>query len=194
MSDKLPYIIRPNPADPRLTERVRGIDQTGAPIETSVTVERALTIFLNSQEIVTAMTINDYPEYLAIGYLLNQNMLLQDDEVTGVDDVLAEWNDRYGPPPAPAAVLLDVARLRAECLRLGITAVSVQKGRARLDGWELRKSQEARLKQLSDKSQVLPGAVVVPVAATSDVSLPQALLKLLSLIAPAESAPVRSTG
>jgi hypothetical protein len=84
--------------------------------------------------------------------------------------------------------------LRAECLRLGIRAVSVQKGRARLDGWELRKSQEARLKQLSDKSQVLPDAVVVPVAATPDVSLPQALLKLLALIAPAESAPVRSTG
>jgi FdhD protein len=80
-----PYIIRPNPADPRLTERVTGIDQTGSKIETSVTVERALTIFLNSQEIVTAMTINDYPEYLAIGYLLNQNMLLPDDVVTGVD-------------------------------------------------------------------------------------------------------------
>ena len=59
------YIIRPNPDDPRLTERVSGIDQTGAPIETSVTVERALTIFLNGQEIVTAMTINDYPDYLA---------------------------------------------------------------------------------------------------------------------------------
>src|SRR3974390_1445428 len=83
MSDS--YIIRPNPADPRLTERVTGVDQTGARIETSVTVERALTIFLNSQEIVTAMTINDYPEYLAIGYLLNQNMLRPDDVVTGVD-------------------------------------------------------------------------------------------------------------
>jgi len=79
------YLLRPDPADPRLTERVRGIDQTGAPVETSVTVERALTIFLNSQEIVTAMTINDYPEYLAIGYLLNQNMLSPDDVVTGVD-------------------------------------------------------------------------------------------------------------
>jgi FdhD protein len=85
MSDEFDYIIKPDPADPRLTERVTGIDQTGAPIETSVTVERALTIFLNSQEIVTAMTINDYPEYLAIGYLLNQNMLLPDDEVTAVD-------------------------------------------------------------------------------------------------------------
>ncbi len=79
------YIIRPDPNDPRLTERVTGIDQTGARIEIAVTVERALTIFLNGQEIVTAMTINDYPEYLAIGYLLNQNMLKPDDEVTGVD-------------------------------------------------------------------------------------------------------------
>jgi FdhD protein len=83
--NKSPYIIKPDPHDPRLTERVTGIDQTGTQIQTSVTVERALTIFLNSQEIVTAMTINDYPEYLAIGYLLNQNMLLADDVVTSVD-------------------------------------------------------------------------------------------------------------
>ena len=79
------YIINPNPQDPRLTERVSGIDQTGARVDASVTVERALTIYLNSQEIVTAMTINDYPEYLAIGFLLNQNMLMPDDVVTGVD-------------------------------------------------------------------------------------------------------------
>jgi FdhD protein len=79
------YLLRPDPLDPRLTERVKGVDQTGAKIETSVTVERALTIFLNAQEIVTAMTINDYPEYLALGYLLNQNMLMPDDVVTGVD-------------------------------------------------------------------------------------------------------------
>ncbi|MGD9766227.1 MAG: formate dehydrogenase accessory sulfurtransferase FdhD [Pseudolabrys sp.] len=79
------YIIRPDPQDRRLTERVTGIDQTGTRIETSVTVERPLTIYLNSQEIVTAMTIGDYPDYLAIGYLLNQHMLLPDDVVTGVD-------------------------------------------------------------------------------------------------------------
>jgi FdhD protein len=79
------YIIKPDPHDPRLTERVSGIDQTGARVEASVTVERALTIYLNSQEIVTAMTINDYPEYLALGFLLNQNMLMPDDVVTGVD-------------------------------------------------------------------------------------------------------------
>src|SRR5947209_10173692 len=79
------YLLRPDPADPRLTERVRGIDQSGAAVETKVTVERSLTIYLNAQEVVTAMTIGDYPEYLAIGYLLNQNMLPPDDVVTGVD-------------------------------------------------------------------------------------------------------------
>src|SRR3984893_16687843 len=79
------YLLRPDPADPRLTERVAGVDQAGEHIETSVTVERALTIYLNAQEIVTAMTIGDYPDYLALGYLLNQNMLRADDEVTGVD-------------------------------------------------------------------------------------------------------------
>jgi FdhD protein len=85
------YLLRPDPDDPRLTERVRGIDQSGDKIETRVTVERALTIYLNTQEIVTAMTIGDHPEYLAIGYLLNQNMLRTDDVVTEVeyDDDLA---------------------------------------------------------------------------------------------------------
>jgi FdhD protein len=79
------FVIRPDPQDKRLTERVQGTDQTGQPVEISVVVERALTIFLNAQEIVTAMTIGDYPEYLAIGYLLNQHMLLPDDVVTAVD-------------------------------------------------------------------------------------------------------------
>jgi FdhD protein len=79
------YIVRPDPGDPRLSERVTGVDQTGAKVETTVVVERPLTIYLNAQEIVTAMTIGDYPEYLALGFLLNQNMLKMDDVVTGVD-------------------------------------------------------------------------------------------------------------
>jgi FdhD protein len=79
------YLLRPDPADPRLTVRVEGVDQTGERVQAAVTVERPLTIFLNKQEIVTAMTIGDFPEYLAIGFLLNQNMLRPDDEVTAVD-------------------------------------------------------------------------------------------------------------
>ena len=77
--------VVPNPQDPRLTERVSGTDQDGKPLDTSVTVERPLALFLNSREIVTLMTIGDYPECLAVGYLLNQNMLRPDDVLTGVD-------------------------------------------------------------------------------------------------------------
>ncbi len=77
--------ILPDPADPRLTRRVSGTDQTGAATEISVVEERPLTIYLNSQEIVTAMTIGDYPDYLALGFLRNQGMLKADDVVTGID-------------------------------------------------------------------------------------------------------------
>src|SRR5215217_3899832 len=78
--DKAPVpLILPDPHDPRLTERVGGTDQTGAAVEINVPVERPLTLYLNAQEIVTMMTIGDYPEYLALGYLLNQNMLKYDD-------------------------------------------------------------------------------------------------------------------
>ena len=79
------YLVKPDPADERLTESVPGVDQDGKAIETSVTVERPLTLFLNSQEIVTLMTIGDYVDCLAVGYLINQNMIKGDDEVTGVD-------------------------------------------------------------------------------------------------------------
>ncbi|MGH7086670.1 MAG: formate dehydrogenase accessory sulfurtransferase FdhD, partial [Acetobacteraceae bacterium] len=68
-----------------LTIAVTGLDQTGAVAHAKVVVERALTIFLNAQEIVTAMTIGDYPEELAIGFLLNQGMLLPDDRITGIE-------------------------------------------------------------------------------------------------------------
>jgi FdhD protein len=78
-------LIVPSPHDPRLTELVSGFDQSGAAVDINVPVERPLTLYLNAQEIVTMMTIGDYPEYLALGYLLNQNMLKYDDVVTEVE-------------------------------------------------------------------------------------------------------------
>ena len=79
------YLIAPDVSHGRLTRRVSGKDQTGVIQKINVVEERPLTIFLNSQEIVTSMTIGDYPEYLAVGFLRNQGMLLSDDEITGID-------------------------------------------------------------------------------------------------------------
>lgn len=79
------FTIKPDPEDPRLVRKVMGVDQDGRPLETAVVMERPLTLFLNGQEIVTMMTIGDHPNYLAVGYLLNQNMLRADDVVEGID-------------------------------------------------------------------------------------------------------------
>ena len=79
------YLIAPDPSLPRLTRAVAGVDHEGRTVEARVVEERPLTIFLNAQEIVTAMTIGDYPEYLAVGYVLNQGMLRRDDVITGID-------------------------------------------------------------------------------------------------------------
>ena len=84
-NDIADYVIAPDPAAARLTRAVTGTDQLGAEVETRVVEERPLTIYLNRQEIVTAMTIGDYPAYLALGFLRNQGMLRADDEITGVD-------------------------------------------------------------------------------------------------------------
>lgn len=78
-------ILAPNPDSPGLARVVQGVDQTGAPVGVRVVEERPLTIWLNGQEIVTAMTIGDYPEFLALGFLANQGMLAIDEDVTGVD-------------------------------------------------------------------------------------------------------------
>jgi FdhD protein len=79
------FTVRPQPDDPRLTRTVAGIDHGGKSIETAVVMERPLTLFLNGREIVTMMTIGDHPDYLAVGYLLNQNMLRPEDRIVGID-------------------------------------------------------------------------------------------------------------
>lgn len=85
IDDTSDYLIAPDPGAPRLTRAVTGTDQNGDSVALQVVEERPLTIFLNSQEIVTAMTIGDYPEYLALGFLRNQGMLHTNDVITGVD-------------------------------------------------------------------------------------------------------------
>ena len=79
------FAVRPTPDDPNLSVAVSGIDQEGRAVEIAVVTERPLTLFLNAREIVTMMTIGDHPDLLAVGYLLNQNMLSAADEITGVD-------------------------------------------------------------------------------------------------------------
>jgi FdhD protein len=109
------FVLGPDPEDPRLTRRVAGLDQEGRAIETVVVVERPLTLFLNDREIVTMMTIGDYPDYLAVGYLLNQNMLAADDAITGI-----EHDDELGVVVVRTGRVTDFeAKLRKKTLTSG---------------------------------------------------------------------------
>lgn len=71
-------------------------------------------------------------------------------------DVRAEWLDRFGPIPPPAEALLQVGRLRAECVRTGVREITVTKGPgfggpdhiARLSPVHLPDSRQVRMERL----------------------------------------------
>jgi transcription-repair coupling factor (superfamily II helicase) len=108
-----------------------------------------------------------------------------------VEDIRAEWEDRYGPPPEPAVALLSVARLRAECARLGIRSITVQRNTARLSGLALRESQKVRLRRLVPKAVAKDAdgdsaEVVIPLAgAPGDMA--STLVALLVELVPPET-------
>ena len=77
--------IGPNVNQPGLTTELIGKDANGQSVNLPVVTEKAITIFLNNQEIVTAMTIGDHLEELAIGFLFNQSMITADDKIVQID-------------------------------------------------------------------------------------------------------------
>ena len=79
------FYISPNLENDNLTESIECLNESGENIKLPVVKEIPLTIYLNKQEIVTAMTLGDMPDLLAVGYLLNQNMLKRDDVISGID-------------------------------------------------------------------------------------------------------------
>ncbi len=78
-------IVYPDIDAPGLTKNLKGLDATGEQIDLPVVVEKPLTIYLNNQEVVTSMTLGDWPKEMAVGFLFNQNMLTSLDEIVGID-------------------------------------------------------------------------------------------------------------
>ena len=78
-------ILAPDTENPELARTLSVTNERGETERVRAIRERPLTIFLNSQEIVTAMTVGDYPEMLALGYLINQGMLPRKPALDGID-------------------------------------------------------------------------------------------------------------
>jgi len=85
MSKNKEFYISPDLDNDKLTETIECLNESAEKITLPVVKEIPLTIYLNKQEIVTAMTLGDMPDLLAVGYLLNQNMLKRDDIISEID-------------------------------------------------------------------------------------------------------------
>ncbi|MDP8937594.1 MAG: DEAD/DEAH box helicase, partial [Actinomycetota bacterium] len=107
-----------------------------------------------------------------------------------VDDIRAEWLDRYGPLPGAAVALLAVAALRAECVRTGVREVTVVRGTARISPLVLKTSQRIRLQRLSREAVFKEDLdqLIVPVRRGADPTA--AVVTLLRELVPPEPAAV----
>jgi len=85
MSKIKEFYISPDLGNDDLTKSIDCFNETGEQIKLPVVTEIPLTIYLNKQEIVTAMTLGDMPELLAVGYLLNQKMLKSEDIISEIN-------------------------------------------------------------------------------------------------------------
>jgi transcription-repair coupling factor (superfamily II helicase) len=79
-----------------------------------------------------------------------------------VDDVVAEWVDRFGPLPPRAAALIDVAGLRVEALRVGLEEVVATRREVRMGPVTLSASEEVRLRRLSPRAVIRDRSLFVP--------------------------------
>ncbi len=79
-----------------------------------------------------------------------------------VDDVVAEWLDRYGPLPPEAEALIDVARLRVAAADAGVEEVVMVRDEVRLAPVELKASQEVRLERLASGWVIREATLFIP--------------------------------
>jgi transcription-repair coupling factor (superfamily II helicase) len=118
-----------------------------------------------------------------------------------VEDIAAEWADRFGPVPQPAAMLLEIARLRARCVAAGVTDITVVPSReiggpkhvARLSPLKLLVSRQLRLERLRKGAVVKPDSLEVHVPLPGGDAMVGSLLSYFDEFVEAD-APVAAAG
>ena len=71
------------------TAEVTAFNEYGEAVEGSIAVERALTIYLDKREVVTLMTLGNHPELLILGWLRNQRMV---DNIEDIQSIQVDWD------------------------------------------------------------------------------------------------------
>ncbi|HEY6635461.1 MAG TPA: transcription-repair coupling factor, partial [Acidimicrobiia bacterium] len=78
-----------------------------------------------------------------------------------VDDVVVEWQDRFGELPPEAISLISLARLRVEAIRVGLDEIVKLRNEIRMGPVDLKPSQEVRLQRLRRGAVLRAGEGVV---------------------------------
>lgn len=71
-----------------LTHTVAVVNEFGHHGSVSIPAERDLTVYVDKRELVTLMTLGAHPEWLVLGYLLNQRLVGSVDEI---ESITVDW-------------------------------------------------------------------------------------------------------
>jgi len=71
-----------------LTQAISVVNEFGQPQMLDIPAERALTVYVDKRELVTLMTLGAQPEWLVLGYLLNQRLIRTAHEV---ESITVDW-------------------------------------------------------------------------------------------------------
>jgi FdhD protein len=71
-----------------LTHTVEVLNESGQSYALHIPAERALTVYVDKRELVTLMTLGAQPEWLVLGYLLNQRLI---GSAADVDSITVDW-------------------------------------------------------------------------------------------------------
>lgn len=72
-----------------LTRDVEVMNQQGECELISIPAERDLTVYVDKRELVTLMTLGAHPEWLVLGYLLNQRLI---GSVADIESITVDWD------------------------------------------------------------------------------------------------------
>ncbi len=72
-----------------LTRQIEVVNEFGETSHIHIPAERALTVYLDKKELVTLMTLGASPEYLVLGFLLNQRLI---QSVSEIESITVDWS------------------------------------------------------------------------------------------------------
>ena len=86
-----------------LTRQISVVNEFGETSQVHIPAERALTVYLDKKELVTLMTLGASPEYLVLGFLLNQRLIQSVDEI---ESVTVDWSLGEGEMGQPGVAAI----------------------------------------------------------------------------------------